>query len=154
MKSTASGITTPVATPATSATVPASTRETSVDAFRGLVMFLMMAEVLKLSRVADAFPGSSFLAFLAHHQSHVAWVGCSLHDLIQPSFSFLVGVALPFSLASRKARGQTPGRMWLHAWWRALLLVLLGVFVHIRPSVVLRAGAPAPTRQIGFPCPT
>ena len=26
--------------------------------------------------------------------------------------------------------------------------------VHIRPSVVLRAGAPAPTRQIGFPCPT
>ena len=32
-------------------------------------------------------------------RSHVEWVGCSLHDLIQPSFSFLVGVALPFSLA-------------------------------------------------------
>ena len=37
----------------------------------------------------------------------VEWTGCSLHDLIQPSFSFLVGVALPFSMASRLARGQS-----------------------------------------------
>ena len=150
MKSTASGITTPVATPATSATVPASTRETSVDAFRGLVMFLMMAEVLKLSRVADAFPSSSLLAFLAHHQSHVTWVGCSLHDLIQPSFSFLVGVALPFSLASRKARGQTPGRMWLHAWWRALLLVLLGVFLRSMNSPITNWTFEDTLTQIGL----
>src|SRR5690348_2147001 len=83
----------------------------SLDAYRGLVMFLMMAEVLELRRVARALPGNGFWAFLAHHQSHVEWVGCSLHDLIQPSFSFLVGVALPFSLASRKARGQSPARM-------------------------------------------
>ena len=43
---------------------------------------------------------------------------CSLHDLIQPSFSFLVGVALPFSLASRLARSQPMWRMTLHAAWR------------------------------------
>ena len=49
------------------------------------------------------------LAVSRHHQSHVEWTGCSLHDLIQPSFSFLVGVALPFSLASRLARGQSQG---------------------------------------------
>jgi hypothetical protein len=30
--------------------------------------------------------------FLADQQTHVEWVGCSLHDIIQPSFSFLVGV--------------------------------------------------------------
>ena len=75
-----------------------------MDTYRGLVMFLMMAEVLSLSRVARAMPENPFWRFLAHHQSHVAWIGCSLHDLIQPSFSFLVGVALPFSLASRTAR--------------------------------------------------
>ena len=40
-------------------------------------------------------------------RTHVEWVGCSLHDLIQPSFSFLVGVALPFSIAGRLARGQS-----------------------------------------------
>ena len=100
-----------------------------MDAYRGFVMFLMMAEVLRLSRVAQALPESGFWRFLSWHQSHVQWVGCSLHDLIQPSFSFLVGVALPFSIASRVARGQSRAGMTVHAFWRALLLVLLGVFL-------------------------
>lgn len=104
-------------------------RLASVDAYRGLVMFLMMAEVLHLSAVAKALPDSSFWAFLAWHQHHVEWVGCTLHDLIQPSFSFLVGVALPFSLASRSAKGQSPTQLTLHAFWRALVLILLGVFL-------------------------
>lgn len=106
-----------------------SARLASMDAYRGLVMFLMMAEVLNLAKVARQLPGSGFWQFLAHHQSHVEWIGCSLHDLIQPSFSFLVGVALPFSLASRASRGQSRARMTLHAFWRALLLILLGVFL-------------------------
>jgi heparan-alpha-glucosaminide N-acetyltransferase len=110
-------------------TAPASSRLTSMDAYRGFVMFLMMAEVLNLQQVAAALPESGFWKFLAHHQSHVEWVGCSLHDLIQPSFSFLVGVALPFSLASRSGRGQSQARMTWHAAWRALVLVLLGVFL-------------------------
>src|SRR5689334_14633958 len=93
-------------------------RIASVDAYRGLVMFLMMAEVLRLGRMAKAFPDSPVWQFLGHHQTHVEWAGCSLHDLIQPSFSFLVGVALPFSIASRLARGQGAGRMTLHAVWR------------------------------------
>jgi predicted acyltransferase len=109
-------------------TVPTG-RVASVDAYRGLVMFLMMAEVLHLGLMKKAFPDSEFWGFLAHHQDHVAWRGCSLHDLIQPSFSFLVGVALPFSLASRASRGQPTWLRWLHAGWRAAALVLLGVFL-------------------------
>ena len=104
-------------------------RVASMDAYRGFVMFLMMAEVLSFSRVARAKPGSAFWQFLAHHQSHVSWIGCSLHDLIQPSFSFLVGVALPFSIASRTARGQSRTFMTFHAVWRSLVLILLGVFL-------------------------
>lgn len=92
-------------------------------------MFLMMAEVLRLSRVAAALPESAFWKFLSYHQSHVPWIGCSLHDMIQPSFSFMVGVAVPFSLASRMARGQSRARMTWHAAWRALVLILLGVFL-------------------------
>ena len=106
-----------------------SNRVASIDAYRGFVMVLMMAEVIRLSQMADAFPESGFWKFLAHHQSHVSWTGCSLHDLIQPSFSFLVGVALPFSIASRMARGQSQGLLLGHALWRALILVLLGVFL-------------------------
>ena len=118
-----------VSRPPDSPVVPG--RLTSMDAYRGLVMFLMMAEVLRLSRVARAVPESAFWKFLGWHQSHVEWVGCSLHDLIQPSFSFLVGVALPYSIASRVARGQSRPAMTWHAVWRAVLLILLGVFLRI-----------------------
>jgi predicted acyltransferase len=109
--------------------LPAPARLDSIDAYRGLVMFLMMAEVLELRHVAKALVGNSFWEFLAYHQTHVEWAGCSLHDLIQPSFSFLVGTSLAFSIAAREARGQGFGRMALHAAWRALLLVWLGVFL-------------------------
>jgi heparan-alpha-glucosaminide N-acetyltransferase len=104
-------------------------RNVAIDAYRGLVMLLMMAEVLRLSRVAQAFPASRFWSFLAFHQTHVDWAGCSLHDTIQPGFSFLVGVALPYSIASRLAKGGTFGRMFAHALWRSLLLVALGIFL-------------------------
>jgi predicted acyltransferase len=49
--------------------------------------------------------------------------------LIQPSFSFLVGLALPFSIASRRRRGQAVWWMALHALWRSIVLVLLGVWL-------------------------
>ena len=92
-------------------------------------MFLMMAEVLHLAAMKKAFPDSALWNFLAHHQEHAAWRGCSLHDLIQPSFSFLVGAALPFSLASRRNRGESAWRSWLHAILRAIILIALGVFL-------------------------
>jgi predicted acyltransferase len=108
---------------------PPRQRIASVDAFRGLVMFLLMAEVLRIARVAANYPGNAVWETLKFHMSHVDWTGCSLHDLIQPSFSFLVGVALPFSIAARAVRGQSRGMMTLHACWRAVVLVLLGVFL-------------------------
>ena len=44
---------------------PAPSRVAAIDAYRGFVMFLMMAEVLHLSGMAEAFPndqcGSSSL---------------------------------------------------------------------------------------------
>lgn len=104
-------------------------RNIAVDAYRGWVMLLMMAEVLELARVSQAFPGNWFWAFLGYNQTHVDWAGCSLHDLIQPSFSFLVGVALPYSIASRLAKGGTFGKMWGHAIWRSFLLIALGIFL-------------------------
>src|SRR5262245_39192689 len=104
-------------------------RLASLDAYRGFVMLLLLGEALSLCAVAAARPGVALWAFLCHHQQHVEWVGGSLHDMIQPSFSLLVGVALPFSIASRSARGQTHRRMVGHALWRALVLVSLGIWL-------------------------
>jgi len=92
-------------------------------------MLLMMGEVLQLSHVARALPGNAFWNFLAYHQTHVEWAGCSLHDTIQPGFSFLVGVALPYSIAARLAKGGNFRAMFLHALWRSFLLIALGIFL-------------------------
>ena len=117
-------------TPLTSDAAPrASRRLVSIDAYRGWIMFLMMAEVLALGRMAKNFPDSAFWRVLHFQQEHVAWLGCVLHDLIQPSFSFLVGVALPFSIAARRAQGAGLGSMFGHAAWRAFALVALGVLL-------------------------
>ncbi|MCL2742908.1 MAG: DUF5009 domain-containing protein [Planctomycetaceae bacterium] len=114
-------------------------RLSSIDAFRGFVMFLMLAQILKLSKVAKEFAADETYVggiwrFLSFHQTHVEWTGCSLHDMIQPGFTFLVGVALPFSIAARIARGQTFNKMAVHAFMRVLILILLGVFLRSQSS--------------------
>ncbi|HYK39748.1 MAG TPA: hypothetical protein VEU98_06965 [Candidatus Eremiobacteraceae bacterium] len=104
-------------------------RNVAVDAYRGFVMLLMMAEVLRFAEVAQAYPNSLFWKFLSYNQTHVEWAGCSLHDTIQPGFSFLVGVALPYSIASRQAKGKSFKNQLGHAIWRSLLLIFLGFFL-------------------------
>jgi predicted acyltransferase len=108
---------------------PPQQRAVSLDAYRGFVMLLMAGEVLRFHAVSQNLPESGLFRFLAHHQDHVDWRGCTLHDLIQPSFSFLVGCALPWSIANRKARGQGSAGIWLHTFWRAFILIALGVFL-------------------------
>jgi predicted acyltransferase len=109
--------------------VCAQTRIVSIDAFRGLVMFLMLAEAMRLWTVHAAFPASRFWSIVAFNTTHVPWQGCSLHDLIQPAFSFLAGASLPFSIASRRNKGQSFGQMLGHAVWRSLALIFLGIFL-------------------------
>lgn len=125
-------------------------RLASVDIYRGFVMFLMVAEVLHLSGLAKLYPESEFWKWVAFHTTHVAWVGCSLHDLIQPSFSFLVGVALPFSLANRLAKGEKFPWLALHALWRSVILVLLGVFLRSTGSTMTNWTFEDTLTQIGL----
>jgi len=105
-----------------------SSRLLSIDAYRGFVMFLMMAEMIHLSSLAKIYPNVSFFEWIKFHTTHVEWIGCSLHDLIQPSFSFLVGTSLAFSLLKRSAQ-QTNLGILLHAAGRSLFLIFLGCFL-------------------------
>ena len=108
---------------------PDRMRIVSIDVFRGFVMFLMLAEVMHLWTLHQAFPDSTFWAIVAFNTTHVPWQGCSLHDLIQPAFSFLVGAAMAFSIVSRTSRGESWNRMLLHAMWRSVALIFLGIFL-------------------------
>jgi predicted acyltransferase len=90
-------------------------------------MLLLLAEVLRLCSVAKALPDSMVWGFLCYHQSHAQWSGCHLHDLIQPGFTFLVGVSLALSLAARRARGDSFRSMLVHAVVRSIVLIVLGI---------------------------
>jgi heparan-alpha-glucosaminide N-acetyltransferase len=106
-----------------------TTRLTSLDVFRGVTMLFMASEILEIAQVARRFPASAFARFLADTLDHREWVGCAPWDLIQPAFMFMVGVALPFSIASRRTKGQAFGTMFAHSVFRALVLVALGIFL-------------------------
>ena len=116
---------------------PAAVRLVSLDAFRGLVMVLMVSAGLRITQAVQGFDRvpewrhlhTAVWDRLAYQTDHSEWVGCSLWDLIQPAFMFMVGTALAFSVANRRARGQSFARMLRHAIVRSVVLVLLGVFL-------------------------
>jgi heparan-alpha-glucosaminide N-acetyltransferase len=114
---------------AVTAASPRTERLTSLDAFRGAIMLLMASSGFGLSQIAKKFPDSSLWQFIGTQTDHTPWIGCTLWDVIQPAFMFMVGVAVPWSVANRKARGDSFGSMLGHALWRSLLLVLLAVFL-------------------------
>ena len=106
-----------------------SKRLVSLDAYRGAIMLMMASSGLGLAQVAQLHPDSGLWRFIAHQTEHSLWAGFTLWDIIQPAFMFMVGVALPWSVANRRARGQSFRSMLAHALWRALALVLLAVFL-------------------------
>ncbi len=117
-----------------------ATRLTSLDAYRGFIMLVMASAGFNFALVYERLSSTSWpwevdhepspiWGFLAYQFEHVPWVGCSFWDLIQPSFMFMVGVAIPFSYASREAKGVSPGTIARHALIRSLILILLAVFL-------------------------
>ncbi len=108
---------------------PSPQRLESLDVYRGLTMLLLAFTVPNWGwqePIAEAHP---WLRSVMDQFEHARWRGLTLWDMIQPSFMFMVGVALPFSIASRIARGHTFGNMFLHALWRSFLLIALGIFL-------------------------
>jgi predicted acyltransferase len=92
-------------------------RVLSLDFFRGVTMLLLVAETTELYDVMG-------WAQMHHHP----WHGFRFWDLIQPFFMFIAGVAMPFSLAHREAKGKGSYRgNWKHILTRCLILLALGV---------------------------
>jgi predicted acyltransferase len=107
---------------------PRAERLLSLDAYRGFVMLAMVSAGMGTARLK----GDPKWGWLAHQFDHLNWPepeGCTFWDLIQPSFMFMVGVSMPFAFAKRQAEGQSRARQLGHALTRALLLILIGVFL-------------------------
>jgi heparan-alpha-glucosaminide N-acetyltransferase len=116
--------TTPVersVSPAQSPQRQAADRLLSLDAYRGLIMFILVSNGLGISALA-AYPQWKWLADQFEHSE---WTGITFWDLIQPAFTFMVGVAMPFALERRRREGATFGALFRHVCWRALMLIAL-----------------------------
>ncbi len=99
----------------------------SLDFYRGLTMFLLIAEFSELFEhmVTPEYEGSIIYA-VGQQFHHVEWIGLHFWDLIQPFFMFIVGVAMPLSFAKRMEKGDTQAQIRNHVFRRSLLLLVLG----------------------------
>jgi predicted acyltransferase len=103
----------------------------SLDFFRGVTMFLLVAESTALWNVLAGDPVSdTFLEPVFRQFHHHPWDGLRFWDLVQPFFMFIVGVAMPFSYAKRRSNGESHHKITLHTLKRCLLLLAFGVGLH------------------------
>ena len=110
---------------------PASQRLVSLDVYRGITMFLLIAEAaLVYDALLDFFPEGNALHGFFLQFTHHEWNGLQFWDLIQPFFMFIVGVAMPFSLNKRLAVTEDQGKVTMHILKRCLLLFLFGTGLH------------------------
>lgn len=107
-------------------------RLTSLDAYRGFTMFLLVAEGAGIYHAfLEPAPEGSWVHALFIQFTHHPWNGLRFWDLVQPFFMFIVGVAMPFSFEKRWSRGDSYGETFRHALSRSLVLLALGVGVYI-----------------------
>jgi predicted acyltransferase len=136
-------------------------RVVAVDAYRGIVMLLLVPDLFggfSFHQMARRFPDDPVWGNLATWFTHVQWSGASLWDFIMPSFVFLVGVAMPLSVAARRRRGDTERQIFGHVVLRAVALFLLALILEIlefpertyldelSPFILLAAGLPVSER--------
>ena len=108
---------------------PKPERLLSLDTYRGFLMTVLATSAFQLHKLSADVKQGPIWSFLSYQFSHPEGRACSFWDLVQPSFMFMVGVAVPYSVASRRAKGDSPKQIVGHALWRSLLLVLLGIFI-------------------------
>jgi predicted acyltransferase len=101
---------------------PAAQRLTSLDAFRGATMALM---------VLVNNPGSRDVYAPLEHAE---WNGWTPTDVVFPSFLWIVGVAMTLSLARRLAAGASRARLFGQIVRRSVILYLLGLIVYAYPG--------------------
>jgi predicted acyltransferase len=95
-----------------------SERLVSLDIFRGATIAFMII-------VNNQDEGVAYWPL-----KHAQWNGWTPTDLVFPFFLFIVGVALPFSFASRLRRCESPGTLLAHVVRRGLILFAIGVFLN------------------------
>ena len=103
----------------------------SLDFYRGITMFLLVAEGAGLwFAVVEPYFEGTIISTIGTQFHHHPWNGLRFWDLVQPFFMFIVGVAMPISFGKRWARGDSWGTTFQHAVYRSFVLLALGLTLH------------------------
>src|SRR5215475_6159400 len=105
-----------------------SARILSVDALRGFDMFWLLGGEHIIHALCAGAGAGTFAWALDQQFEHVKWDGFHFYDFIFPLFLFLIGVAIPFSVEKRLARGESRGLILRHALLRFCAMVFIGFF--------------------------
>ena len=103
-------------------------RLASLDAFRGLAIALMIL----VNSPGDPWEVYSPL-------SHAGWNGWTFADTAFPSFLFIVGVSIVFSIAKHAEEGLPNSVFLVRPVRRTVILFSLGLFINIFPTINLSA---------------
>jgi heparan-alpha-glucosaminide N-acetyltransferase len=91
----------------------------SIDIMRGLTLFLMLF-------VNDLYePGVP--KWLMHTEGSTDGMG--LADWVFPGFLFMVGMAIPYAITSRRNKGESTIKIFSHIILRTLSLLLIGILM-------------------------
>jgi predicted acyltransferase len=104
------------------ATATAPTRVLSIDVLRGITIAFMIL-------VNDPGDGRNTYAQL----DHAWWNGCTLTDLVFPTFLFIIGASIIFSIDSRIRRGETHRSLALHILRRSAIIFAFDLFFALYP---------------------
>ena len=105
----------------------AKERVLSIDFFRGFVLFILVTGISGVFiQLVKAGKAGDLITLLDTQFRHGEWYELTFWDLIQPFFMFIVGVAMPFSMAKRMSRGETWNKSFQHALTRSFWLLVLG----------------------------
>lgn len=97
----------------------------SLDALRGFDMFWIIGGGAIFEALAK-YTNWPVLNWWAVQLQHKEWEGFAFEDLIFPMFLFIAGVSTPFSINKRLQLGHTRKQIYVHAFVRLIILVLLG----------------------------
>lgn len=100
----------------------ANSRLVSLDVLRGLTVALMIL-------VNNAGDGAVSYAQLRHS----IWNGCTLTDIVFPTFLFIVGGSIAMAFSSRLGRGVPRGRILIQVARRSALIFAIGLALNALP---------------------
>jgi predicted acyltransferase len=107
-----------------------SERLISLDIFRGIVMFLLLAEHVDLYYLFTfVAPENNLVSAGVRQFFHHEWDGMYFWDLIHPYFTFIIGMAMAFSLKKRRSWGEKWIQTFRHIIYRCLALFVLGIIL-------------------------